>query len=97
MSKFSNARIRAGFKDWIENNYEEYETAKAEAFREFFENETEGMKYDEMTLEWYVGLRDSFTFKDIDDWANDAYNNYVGDAIDHAYEEMKDRQIEEQQ
>ena len=89
----SNAQIRNRAKDWMADKAEEYEEAKAEAFREFFMDESNGMTYEEMHYEWYDGLRDSFTFPDTEDWLTEQYEIMLGDCADQAYDEWRERNI----
>ena len=90
----SNAQIRNRAKEWMTDKAEEYEEARAEAFREFFTDESYGMTYDELDDEWFDGLRDSFTFPDEEDWLANEYESFIGDIADQCYEEYKDERIE---
>jgi len=102
----SNKQIRQNAKEWMADKAEEYEEAKAEAFRDeladfiieyisYKERKCMGIEvnpYDfhDITEDDLQGFLDSWTFPNEADWCADEYQNELETIGDIKYQEMKD-------
>ena len=86
---------KQGANQYYDEHIDDYEEARDEAFNEEFRQmfhkdmiNTTIITYDDIQ-----GFLDSFTFKDEDEWLADGYESELGDCIDRAYLEWKERDI----
>ena len=86
---------KKGADEYYQEHIDEYEEAKAQSFMEFFKEDAKGYCVDELDINWYQGLLDSFTFPDESEWITSEYESMLGDCEDQAYEEYKDKLMEE--
>ena len=95
---------KQGANQYYDEHIDDYEEARDKAFNDEFrdfisEYITEaGLTIDGnltpiITEDDIQGFLDSFTFKDEGEWLADGYESELGDCIDRAYDEYKERDI----
>ena len=87
----TNAKIRAGAKDWYIDHIEDYEDARDEAFyEEFKEMFTVEGKLAPFSLEDCQEFIDNFDFPEEADWIANEYESFIGGLQDAEYDRMRD-------
>ncbi len=99
-----------GAKEFYEANEENYQVAKEKEFQSFVASQIEALVEDYLSgiedeeipqmyefIDFAVDFRNTkdFSFPEKGDWLGDEYESALGDCADRAYDEARDREMEE--
>ena len=85
---------KQGANQYYDEHIDDYYEAKANAFlQELMDLIGAPVVNDDVDKDLLQGFLDSFTFKDEGEWLADGYESELGDCIDQAYQEFKERNI----
>ena len=74
---------------------EGYQEARMKEFKIQWNDEIKDMELSEITVDFYQGFLDSFTFPEEGEWAMDQALNELEDIADQKHEQMRDERYED--